>query len=159
MNTKEKHKSKMLEAFDKIKRCRQRHLKSLEIGNTKALKTFPEEIRQLKWLKKLSVTRTDISELPEWIGEFPELVILNLDSNKITSLPESIGNLKKLKEINLSCNRLQTLPETFGNLSVLESFELVEESEYHLIDKKSEQKAWFTHLPESFGNLSSLKHF
>jgi Leucine-rich repeat (LRR) protein len=55
----------MFDILGKIKKCRRWHLKSLEIGRCEELETLPEEIRQLKWLKKLSVTSTGITILPE----------------------------------------------------------------------------------------------
>ena len=97
----EKHRAAMFDVYRKIKRCRKWHLKSLEIGRCEELQTLPEEIRQLKWLKKLSVTNTGINILPEWIGELINLTVLNLADNKIALLPESFGNLKSLSTLSI----------------------------------------------------------
>ena len=152
-----KQKAALFKMHMKIMLCRILRLKTLTIQNIECLEIFPPSIRKLRWLEKLAVINTNISTLPEWIGELSSLTFLELSGNLLTALPESIGNLKNLKEISLDCNRIQTLPDTFCSLTSLESFEIGERTDHPELAAILEPGACFTHLPESFGNLSSLK--
>jgi Leucine-rich repeat (LRR) protein len=78
-------------------------VQTLKIGHNLYLTVFPEEIRQLKWLKSLYIVCTEINKLPDWIEELEKLNVLDISSNqKIDKLPDSIVNLKHLKNLILT---------------------------------------------------------
>ena len=45
----------------------------------------------------MKLNQTNITSLPEYIGEFKELAKLGLRRTKITGLPNSIGECKNLR--------------------------------------------------------------
>lgn len=63
-------------------------------------------------LEYLNLSNTDISFIPDCIGDFKNLLTLNLyGCRKISTLPERMGNLKKLEFLYLQdCTRFQRLP-------------------------------------------------
>jgi len=105
-----------------------RNLESINAGDI-SLQYLPDEMRALTKLKTLRITRTNLMELPEWIGELTNLTSLDLncDGNKkgsLTRLPDSIGNLVLLTEIRMGGHQLTTLPESMGNLINLKTLYL-----------------------------------
>ena len=69
---------------------------------------------------ELNLTRIELTELPESIGQLTQLQELGLSSNQLTALPETLGQLTQLRELNLVRNQLTTLPEWMGQLTQLE---------------------------------------
>jgi Leucine-rich repeat (LRR) protein len=57
-------------------------------------------------LKNLSLSSTDIKELPPEIGQLTNLTYLDLSSTQLTKLPDEIGKLTNLKYLNLSSTQL-----------------------------------------------------
>jgi Leucine-rich repeat (LRR) protein len=110
MNKQEHKKAAMDEALKEIKKCKETHSLSLEIGYNGYLDIFPEEIMELTWLKYLSVICTAIKLVPNWIVEMTNLYSLDLRSNqKLQKLPIVIANLKKLKILilgNTGCTNI-----------------------------------------------------
>lgn len=94
-------------------------------------------------LKRLELSRGQLGELPDSIGELEELESLDVNGNRIACLPESFSRLRKLQRCNLSANRLTMLPEAFGELASLQDLILNENS--------------LRSLPETFGQLSALR--
>ena len=115
------------------------------IDVNESLSGEPLEIGSQEWdygrLEKLDLHRTQLTTLPESIGNLSSLEMLLLSSNQLTTLPESIGNLSSLEELYLYHNQLTTLPESIGNLSNLEKL--------YLNDNQ------LTTLPESICSLPS----
>jgi internalin A len=91
----------------------------------------------------LDLSRIEITNLPESIGESPQLRQLDLSGNQLSSLPESIGRLAHLQQLDLSGNQLIALPESIGRLRQLR---LLFVSENDLV-----------HLPEELQQLSNLE--
>ena len=56
------------------------------------IKTMPESAAKLKKLWYLTLHKTGIDMLPEWIQDFPELEILNFSSTLIPEIPEWLRN-------------------------------------------------------------------
>ena len=92
--------------------------------------------------KRLDLSDTRITELPETIGSLTALETLNLGATHISELPETIGNLTALEYLDLSCTRITELPETIGNLTALTDLYL--------------RRTLIASLPESIGNLTAL---
>lgn len=139
----------------------------LSMQNEYSLKEFPNEILDFQELRILSITESNINNIPNDISRLKYLKILAIDGCRnitvlpdsigclinleelwlefcsIENIPNSIGNLKSLKQLNLEDNRFKILPESIGKLENLEIL--------YLYDNK------FHKLPESIGRLKSLK--
>eukprot|EP00533_Pseudo-nitzschia_delicatissima_P011472 CAMPEP_0197283050 /NCGR_PEP_ID=MMETSP1432-20130617/24734_1 /TAXON_ID=44447 /ORGANISM="Pseudo-nitzschia delicatissima, Strain UNC1205" /LENGTH=248 /DNA_ID=CAMNT_0042750033 /DNA_START=99 /DNA_END=845 /DNA_ORIENTATION=- len=78
-------------------------------------------IGRLQSLKELNLGCTsELTSLPEEIGDLGSLIKLSLYGSAIRSLPPSIGRLQSLDELNLGCtSELTSLPEEIGNLGSL----------------------------------------
>lgn len=88
------------------------------------LQSIPEEIGNLRRLKRLNCENNEIEKLPESLGRLRALKILKLNRNRLTALPDSIGNCFSLKMLYLDDNKLETLPHSIGNCQNLELLEL-----------------------------------
>jgi hypothetical protein len=77
-------------------------------------------LEELKTLKYLYLSNTQLTSLPESIGELKSLETLSLYNTKLTSLPENIGELRNLKILSLDNTQLTSLPESFCELKKLE---------------------------------------
>jgi Leucine-rich repeat (LRR) protein len=95
-------------------------------------------------MTELSLSRNQLTTLPESIGELVNLTYLNLYHNQLQVIPESIGKLVNLTYLDLSYNQLTALPEPIGNLINLTNL--------YLHDNQ------LTLLPESIGKLVNLRH-
>ena len=74
-------------------------------------------LRQLRYLRVLSLSGYEIDELPNSISDLKHLRYFNLSYTKITSLPKSITSLCNLQTLILKgCSHLTKLPEKIGNL-------------------------------------------
>lgn len=83
-----------LYAFQELRFFRARDLKCA---------AFPLFLRHLPKIQDIYLRHSNISMVPEWIGELKELIILDLvGNNHIYELPDSIGHLEKLQEVRLS---------------------------------------------------------
>ena len=67
----------------------------------------PPDIKQLKCLKKISLSRNELKSTPEFPENMEDIV---LDNNNLEDPPD-IKQLKCLKEISLSGNKLKSTPE------------------------------------------------
>jgi Leucine-rich repeat (LRR) protein len=90
----------------------------------------------------LSLVNSELTELPDSIGDLPSLQDLNLNESHTKELPKAIGNLLQLKELFLRTNQLTELPDSIGNLRNLEDLFLA----FNQLAK----------LPESIGQLQNL---
>ena len=77
-------------------------------------------------LECLNLSNTDISYIPENLGDFTCLRELHLGGcRKISTLPGSIRNLQKLQYLNLNdCTRFKRLPLSITHLESLEKIDL-----------------------------------
>lgn len=82
----------------------------------KKIKALPEDICQMKNLKKLTLKDNVIERLPACIDGLSSLVALDLRGNLLTLLPASISRLQNLQILDLKSNDLQGLPADFGSL-------------------------------------------
>ena len=107
------------------------------------ISSLPESIGLLSSLQSLDLSDTPITALPESFGQLSGLQSLNLRGIKITALPESFGQLKNLQTLDLFGTLIFALPETFGQFSNLQTLDL--------------RGTKITDLPDSFRLLSSLQ--
>lgn len=108
----------------------------------KQIAELPEEIGQLTNLTSLNLSDNQLKSLPESIGQLTNLTSLNLSSNQLTALPKSIEQLTNLTSLYLSYNQLTALPESVTQLTNLTSLNL----NYNQL----------TTLPESISQLTRL---
>ncbi|KAJ0860778.1 putative virus X resistance protein-like, coiled-coil [Helianthus annuus] len=88
-------------------------------------KILEDLLPELTLLRVLSLSRFEISEVPEFIGTLKHLRYLNLSGTRIKVLPENIGNLYHLQTlIVFGCNCLTKLPESFSKLKKLRHFDI-----------------------------------
>lgn len=66
--------------------------------------SLPSEIKELKNLEILDVSKNNMTGIPAEIGQMTNLRIINYADNDITGLPNELGNLKNLEILNLSGN-------------------------------------------------------
>lgn len=107
------------------------------------LTSLPESLRQLTWLKLLSIQSNKLIELPEWLSELTELRSIVATSNAVATLPSSFGRLVHLTALHLAANHLKELPESICQLTSLQTLDV----EYN--DLKA--------LPDNIGQLTSLR--
>lgn len=82
---------------------------------------FPESLAQLKYLKKLNLSKNDIPGIPAAIGELERLEELYMEGCGLKTIDDAIGKLKKLRVLDLGANHyLSSFPDTFGELSELQ---------------------------------------
>ncbi len=74
-------------------------------------------------LENTGLTTTDLAQLMPRIAQtFPRLTVLNLSKNNLEELPENIGQLRQLTQLHANNNPLKTLPlaiVNFRNLTAL----------------------------------------
>ncbi|KAJ0860757.1 putative P-loop containing nucleoside triphosphate hydrolase, leucine-rich repeat domain superfamily [Helianthus annuus] len=88
-------------------------------------KILVDLLPQLTLLRVLSLSRFDISEVPDSICSLDHLRYLNLSRTNISKLPENVGNLYNLQTlIVFGCESLSTLPKSFLKLKKLRHFDI-----------------------------------
>lgn len=105
---------------------------------------FPEDIKILKNLKKISLISTKVEKIPKEVFLLPELCYLNLKNNSLQELP-ALENVSKIKELILGRNHFKT--------QSLESF-LNYTPNLHYLDIGHN---FIEKIPESLFSLSKLR--
>ncbi|XP_010028299.1 probable disease resistance protein At5g66900 [Eucalyptus grandis] len=103
------------------------NLVELHIDYCNNLMALPDDICEIKPLKRLSITNCHyLSALPEQIGQLVSLEVVKLNScTNLSQLPDSIGTLQNLMSLNISdCLSLSTLPNQIGQLVNLKSMNM-----------------------------------
>lgn len=102
-----------------------RKVEELDLNN-RGITTLPPEIGLLTHLRRLKISnsygtepKNHIISLPAEIKELRNLSELDLSKNGLTALPKNLGELKSLSSLDASENNLQSLPEDFGQLNQL----------------------------------------
>ncbi|XP_059652807.1 putative disease resistance RPP13-like protein 1 [Cornus florida] len=99
----------------------------------------------LRFLRVLSLSKYQISELPQSIGNLIHLRYLDLSATNIKRLPDSITNLCNLQTLDLSyCVDLIELPLNMGNLINLRHLDI--------------RETRLTKIPMQMSRLKDLQH-
>lgn len=72
--------------------------------------SIPNEIQNLKNLRRLNLANNQLLEISEVLGELRNLTHLDLSNNKIKYLPSKVANLSKLESLFLDGNPFNSLP-------------------------------------------------
>jgi Leucine-rich repeat (LRR) protein len=121
-------------------------MESLEINNLD-ISTFPEITAAHTKLKKITLSRNNLSVLPASISNLTALEEFDCN-NPLTSLPASFAQLKNLKQLGLNGNLFSTFPKEIFNLNRLSFL-------YLSGNYKGETK--LADLPDLFEQLPELK--
>ncbi|PWA90851.1 NB-ARC domains-containing protein [Artemisia annua] len=88
-------------------------------------KVLVDLIPQLQFLRVLSLSGYEISEVPDSIGKLKHLRYLNLSQTQITHLPENVCDLYNLETLILfGCSRLTKFPNNFIKLKSLRHLDI-----------------------------------
>jgi len=85
---------------------------------------LPRDIKKLLKLKKLDISKLELTSICPEISNLKMLEELYLSHNSLSTLPQSISELKNLKILDLSYNELDMLPSSFKNLKILEKLNI-----------------------------------
>ena len=94
-------------------------------------------------IRRLSLARNKIKEIPGEISNLSNLEILHLDGNDLTRLPDEIKHLSKLVVFDCSCNHIENFPREFGDMKALQ-----------IITAYSNR---LSEIPDSIGDLTNIK--
>ena len=94
-----------------------RTLEHIDLSNCKETEVLPLKLTHQRSLKILTLTGTNLKELPSAIGDLINLEVLWIGSPLLDTLPPSLGDLRNLKKLRLQdCSELQCLPASVGRL-------------------------------------------
>ena len=93
-------------------------LKKLDLSKSN-LTTFPVHILTLINLKGLNLSNNQIPAIPEGINQLEKLRKLNISNNLLTAFPDSTLALKNLEEFSISNNKIPAIPEDITKLTKL----------------------------------------
>lgn len=82
------------------------------------------QLKQMPQLRNLSLSGSNLTEVPQEVTELNNLLYLELSNNKLSELPPEIENLKNLRNLILAYNNLSFLPIEITNLNYLEMIDL-----------------------------------
>ncbi|KRZ43827.1 Leucine-rich repeat-containing protein 47 [Trichinella pseudospiralis] len=114
--------------------------------------TVPASIFKKSGLNFIELSYSNLSEIPNEIGNASSLINLVLRNNKLTSLPDCIGQLKRLKNLDLSWNKLTSIPSTLVNCSQLQLLN-VSGNCLTKLDIQFDQLSWLIHVDASHNQL------
>lgn len=86
----------------------------------KQLRHVPEEIRAMKNLEVLDLSKNHIDTLPSWIGELVALRQLDVSRNNLWKLPDALAQLDSLRVLDANRNPLIELPDAMGFMTHLQ---------------------------------------
>ncbi|KAL8128293.1 hypothetical protein AgCh_015032 [Apium graveolens] len=122
------------------------YLGCLYVSHCRDLKRLPEQLGDLKALKKIDASFTAIQKLPDSVIHLKELAELNLRyCERFRELPEQLGELKGLKKLDAHSTAIKQLPDSITRLKELGELKLRYCSN-------------LTKLPEQLGEMWGLKN-
>lgn len=83
------------------------------------LTELPEEVFELRNLRRLALYRNNLKNLPPTIGLLKNLTYLDAENNSLSDIPEQIGELSNLEIVRLGSNCLRSLPASLAKLTQL----------------------------------------
>ncbi|KAM3873814.1 malignant fibrous histiocytoma-amplified sequence 1 homolog [Diretmus argenteus] len=87
------------------------------------LRSFSEDVGQLKGLKKLCISHNKIQYLPSQIGALQFLEELDISFNDLRDFPRSFSQLKRLRTLDADHNKLNQFPPEILALGDLEELD------------------------------------
>lgn len=120
---------------------------------------IPGEVRDLKMLRVLDVSRNNLGKIPDIVVYgLKVLDELYFDGNGLTEVPENISNLWRLRVLSLGDNNIKLLPGSVCGLKYLEELNASENNltalpDYICLDLKK-----LVSLDASYNELTSLPH-
>lgn len=127
-----------------------KNLKKLILRNNK-IRVIPQEIEKLKRLQTLDLSGNNISNFYAKICSLRNLKILNLNHNKIKTFPIQIKNLNKLTCLHISHNKISKISNEIYNLQNLRELNIshnkITRIDNQLINLKNLRKFWICGLP------------
>jgi len=123
--------------------CSDGEVNSIRLQDASLSGHIPSEIRLLKSLKELQLSRNNYKSIPTEIRHTTNLEELHLDYNQMSSLPTDIGLMTSLRRVELYGNRIVSLPTEMGKMTTLQRIRL----------------CWnkLTSLPTEIGKMTSLQ--
>ena len=101
---------------------------------------LPQQIGELRQLKKLTLLNLPLSEFPDWITELTNLHYLTVRGNDITNVPGTIQRLNKLQTLRIENCPLQALPPELADMNHITHLGLCDtrlvEIKAHMFPKK-----------------------
>ena len=74
------------------------------------------------------MSKNQLKELPENIGNLVKLMELQLDDNLLTQTPDSLGNTKDLNSLDLFHNKLNEIPKVIFKSTKLKRLDIDQNS-------------------------------
>ena len=125
--------------------------------------TLPEELGELKSLRKLHLLNYFFEEIPQWIFRLGQLENLMLRGNDIREIPSEIAKLVKLKHLRIENTLLESIPDELSRLENLQTLSLVDNFQLKKFNRRAVGKnlKWLalgaSGVPsEEVGQLKSL---
>ncbi|AKB25136.1 hypothetical protein MSMTP_1667 [Methanosarcina sp. MTP4] len=106
-----------------IKMASKKNQLSLSLSDSQ-LTQLPPEIAELKSLNELSLSHNQLTQLSPEIAELKNLKTLYLSGNKLKQLPPEIIKIKNITTLHLPNNQLTQLPPEITELKSLETLSL-----------------------------------
>ncbi len=129
---------------------------SIENSN---LSELPNSIGDIVFLESLYLSRNQIKNVPDSIGKLTNLKYLYMDSNKINKIPESIGKLESLEVFKLMSNEIDSIPESIEFLKKLETLNLAANKLKSLPIESISKLTSLRNLSISYNPLNPGEHF
>ena len=103
--------------------------------------SLPNEIGQLKSLKKFHILNYNFIEFPNWLFDLNKLDNLMLRGNNIETIPSLISELLHLKHLRIENTGLNAIPDNLKDLKKLKTLSLVDNFKLKTIDHQALPKS------------------
>jgi internalin A len=119
-------------------------------------------------LIELDLSQSDMTQLPESLGELSHVQRLNLSGNRLTQISlDVLGRLSNLQHLDLHKNQLTCIPSKLVQLGNLQHLDLHKNQLTHISPELGKlcnlqyldlHKNQLTHIPPELGQLRNLQH-